>query len=207
MRIIDLQVLDAEGNQLIQTSMMGGATQWTTISDGKFIKGDNPEPSTFFMEEAGNIVWLGETSYNKISKTSAYIQFYIALICIIGVVITFFTLGISLLRKLIFKKPIHKAFLVPFLTILFLAIAISALVLLYDPEKLYSLGAVMYYVSSWLFLIFSVVSFYYFIRILSKKIVLGKWMRFQLAICNISCITIASYLLYWGFIGLTLWNY
>ena len=207
MRLIDLQIMNAEGSHLIQTSMMGGSTSWLPSGDGKFNKVHDPKPSTLLMEDDGKIVWLGETSYHKISKASAYIQFYLALICIIGVIVTFFTLGISLLRKLLFKKPIYKTFLVPFLALLFLVIAISGLVCLYDPEKLYSSGAVIYFLSSWLFLIFSVGSFYYFIRMLSKKIVLGKWMRIQVGVSSFSCIVISIYLLYWGLIGLTLWNY
>jgi len=207
MRLIDLQIIHSNGSQLNQTSMMGGSVTWTSVEKRKFIKEDNPEPSTLFIEEDGGIVWLGETSYHKISKTSAYIQFYLALICIIGVIMTFFTLGISLLRKLLLKKPIYKTFLVPFLALLFLVIAILGLVFLYDPEKRYSLGAIIYYVCSWLFLIFSVGAFYYFIRILLKKAPAGKRMRFQIGISSIACMIIASYLLYWGLIGLMLWSY
>ena len=207
MRLIDLQIMNVEGSHLIQKSMMGGAVRWTSLDEGKFIKDDNPKPSTLFMEKDGDIVWLGETSYRKIPKTWAYIQFYLALACVLSVIITFFTLGISLLRRLILKKPIQKVFLVPFLTILFLVIAITSLVFLYDPEKLYSSGAIIYYVGSWLFLIFSVGSFYYFFSMSLKKIELGRWMRIQVSVSSFSCIVISIYLLYWGLIGLTLWNY
>lgn len=207
MRLIDLQIMNAEGSNLIQTSMMGGAVQWTPVADGKFKKDNEPQATTLFIDDNDNTIWLGETSYQKISRTSAYIQFYLALLCVLIVIVSFFTLGISLIRKLILKRTITKGILVNFLAVLFLVIAISGLLFLYDPEKLYSPGAIIYYLGSWLFLIVSVWSFYYFIRILLKKVPSGKWMHFYTGINSISCMIIASYLLYWGLIGLKLWNY
>lgn len=206
-RLIDLQIMNAEKSHLIQTSMMGGAVQWMPLTDGKFKKDNEPQATTLFIDDNDNTIWLGETSYHKISRMSAYIQFYLALLCVLIVIVSFFTLGISLIRKLILKKTITKGVLVNFLAILFLMIAISGLVFLYDPEKLYSSGAVIYFLNSWLFLIFSVGSFYYFIRILLKKAPAGKLMHFQIGISSIACMIIASYLLYWGLIGLMLWSY
>ncbi|AEM70745.1 beta-lactamase [Allomuricauda ruestringensis DSM 13258] len=207
MRLIDLQIMNAEGSHLIQTSMMGGAVQWMPVADGIFKKDNEPQATTLFVDDNESTIWLGETSYHKISRMGAYIQFYLALLCVLIVIVSFFTLGILLIRKLILKRTITKGILVNFSAILFLVIAISGLLFLYDPEKLYSSGAIIYYLGSWLFLIVSVWSFYYFISILLKKARSGKLMRFHTGISSISCMIIASYLLYWGLIGLKLWNY
>jgi CubicO group peptidase (beta-lactamase class C family) len=205
--LADLQFIEKENDKWVQKSILGDAQELVREEEYTFKLKNEPKASSTFLISDDEVLWLGETSYRKISKASAYAQFYFALFCTISLIVTFFTLGISLLRKLIFKKSIHKALLTPFLAILFLLIGFSGLAFLYDPKKLYSSGAIIYYICSWLFLIFSIWAFYHFIGILLKKTAIRNWMGIQIGISSIACLAIASYLLYWGLIGLKLWNY
>lgn len=207
MRLIDLQLLDAEGEHLVQSSMMGGAVRWAAVEERKFQKDNEPQASTVFIEENMDTLWLGETSYIRISKVSAYVQFYLALLCIALLVFSFFSLGITCIRAGILKGKVNRAVLFSFLACMFLVVSFTGLVFFYDPEKLYSTGAMVYYFSSWLFLVFSVISGYFFVHGLFVKPSLGKWLWFQVRIASVVNLIISSYLMYWGLIGLALWNY
>lgn len=72
--------------------------------------------------------------------------------------------------------------------------------------KLYSVGAVAFYVSGWLFAVFSLVLILYTFKVLLKEKISVRAKIFSITI-SLSSLLIASYLLYWKVIGLRLWDY
>lgn len=207
MRLIDIQVLAQKGTQLSQASMVGGSRDWVAFGNGQFGRLGDPVPSTQFLNEEGRVLWLGETSYYKIPVVGAYFQFYLALTCLVVFIITFFIIGISLLRKLFLKKEIQKVYLFPFLAMLSFVISIVGLGFFYNPEELFSAGAIIYYIGSWLFFALSLTSIYLMIHSFFRRKQVSKLMQFQVVLSSLSCLLISTYLLYWGLVGLMLWSY
>ena len=152
-------------------------------------------------------LWLGETSYRKISVFNARFQFYIAVVCLAVFIFSFFSLLFSIVRRWILKRKVARVQYLSFGTILSLVLMVVAISLFYDPMQLYSSGAILFYASSWIFLLLSFTALFYFLKYLLSNKKVGRWLLVQTGMGTVSCVCIACYLMYWGIIGLRLWDY
>lgn len=208
MRLIDLQCVVEEDGELYQKSIIGNRQPLIHVRDKQFRRLGEPIATSVFVKmQDGKVHWLDETAYQQIPAWWAYVQFYIAAACLFIIVLAFITL-LFLIPIRIFKKRNNLLLqLLPFMAICCLIGMIISIVTLYDPAKLYSSGAVLFFVFGWLFLLFSFAGFLQLCRTLYQKIKLNSWIKYHTLFTSLACCAVATYLLYWGIIGLTLWNY
>ncbi|MBK6265632.1 beta-lactamase family protein [Marivirga sp. S37H4] len=209
MRLIDLQFVVEDNASFHLQSIFGDQQRLIYVGDGKFRKSDESLASSVFVQdETGNWQWLDETAYLQIPGWWAYLQFYLAIFCLIVILLTFLVL-LFVLPVRLFKRKKKRLLLQ---AILFLAVGsfwgmIASFALLYDPMKMYSLGAILLFIFGILFLLSSFGSLFLIIKSAYKKVVSGRWNKFYLLTGSIAACIVSSYLVYWGIIGLRLWNY
>ena len=209
-RLIDIPIIEEEDGQLYQSSVLGNKQPLLRVHDFLFrSQGEPMATSAFVKDRNAKWQWLtSDASYRQIPMWWGYTQFYMAVICvlliIIGFISLFFWIPIRLIRK---KRENLKLQLLLFLAIGSLLGMITSIVLVYDPEKLYSLGAVLFLVFGWLFFAISFLALIKMVVIIYKRTPVNPWIKYHSILLTLACCLSASYLLYWNIIGLTLWNY
>lgn len=209
-RLIDMPIIEEEDGQLYQSSMLGDKQALLLVQDFLFKSlGEPMATSAFVKDQNAKWQWLtSDASYRQIPMWWGYTQFYMALICvlliIVGFISLFFWIPIRLIRK---KRENLQLQLFLFLAICSLLGMITSIILVYDPEKLYSLGAVLFLVFGWLFFAMSLLALIKMVVIIYKKTTVNTWIKYHSILITLACCLSASYLLYWNIIGLTLWNY
>lgn len=209
-RLIDMPIIKVENGRLYQSAMLGGKQELLHVQDFLFKNPGEPMATSAFVEEQnGRWQWLtNDASYRKIPLWWGYTQFYIALICVILIITGFVSFLIWIPFRLIRKKKENiQLQLFPFLAICSLLGIIASIALFYDPEKMYSLGAILFLIFGWLFFAFSFLALIRAVIIIFKKEEVNVWIKYYSMLITLACCIIASYLLYWNIIGLTLWNY
>lgn len=207
MRLADLQFIEMEDEKWMQKSIFGDAQGLVRTGENTFKLKNEPKASTAFKVNQTETLWLGETSYRKISVFTARFQFYAAVICLLVFVFSFFSLFFSIIRRWVFKRKVARLQYAAFFSTLMLVLMGGSIALSFDPMKLYSLGALLFYFSGWLFLILSFFAFSYYLKYFFNKKKVQKWLLIQTGLSTIVCVIISSYLFYWDIIGLALWNY
>ena len=209
-RLIDMPIIKEENGQMYQSSILGDKQILQHVKDFLFKDPREPMATTAFVEvQDGNWQWLtNDASYEQIPMWWGYTQFYLALICILLIVIGFisllFWISIRLIRK---KRTNLKLQLLPFFALLSLIGMIVSIVLFYDPEKMYSLGAILFFAFGWLFFALSLISLVKTVLIIRKKVEIHSWTKYHALVTSLACSLSALYLFYWDIIGLMLWNY
>jgi CubicO group peptidase (beta-lactamase class C family) len=209
MRLIDMQCVIEEDGQLYQKSIIGDRQPLIKVRDTLFRRSGEPIATSVFVNtQAGRWQWLDETAYQQIPSWWTYVQFYTAAACLFIMLLAFVTLLFWIPIRLIKKKKHHLLLqLLPFLAICSLIGMIISVTIGYDPFELYSWGAILFYLFGWLFLLFSVTGLVQIIRRMYRKIEINAWIKYHALLASLSCCIVAGYLLYWGVIGLRLWNY
>ena len=209
-RLIDMPIIKEENGQFYQSSLLGDRQALLHVKDFLFrSQGEPMATSAFVKDQNAEWQWLtSEGSYKQIPVWWGYTQFYTALICvlilIIGFISLFFWIPIRLMTKK--RENIHLQLLL-FLAIFSLLGMITSIILVYDPEKSYSLGAVLFLLFGWLFFAMSLLALIKVVVILFKGKTVNTWIKYHSILITLACCLSASYLLYWNIIGLTLWNY
>jgi len=176
------------------------------LGENRFRYAGEPSATSVFVNEDGDWKWLSESAYAKKPVWSGYTQFYLAVFCIVLMVLTFvyylFLIPWKILRKrhLKLQLPLFAAL------ISFVMLFIDILAL-YDPQKGYSAGAILFFVFGLLFLVFSLYSLYNSILEILRKSNVNRWLKWHIGLSSLACSITAIYLLYWDIIGLTLWSY
>lgn len=209
MRLIDLQFVTREGGQLYQRSIMGDEQPLFHVSDTLFRRqGETIATSAFTRDSNGNWLWLDETSYRRIPAWWGYFQFYFAALCLVLILLGLVSLVVWIPIRLIKgRKQYFFIQLLPFLAICSLILMVLSVALLFDPFQKYSTGAILFLLSGWLFMIFSLAGFATAVWSVYKNIRLSKVLRHHALIISFSCLVTAVYLLAHGVIGLSLWSY
>ena len=207
MQLIDLQFVTKENGQWYQKGVLGGKQSLSPVSDTQFRRpGETTATSVFVKKPHGNWQWLDETAYQQIPVWWGYVQFYTAVLCLLTMLLTFVALLVWLPIKLIRRESPSPVQWISMVAIgSFMAMLASLVV--YDPMKMYSLGAILFLAFGWSFLIFSLVGLVQTLHAIYRKSVKNRWVQYYTLLTCISCCTVATYFLYWGIIGLTLWNY
>jgi hypothetical protein len=209
-RLIDMPIIEEENGQLYQSSMVGGQQALLHVQDLLFKNPGEPIATSAFVEvQDESWQWLtSDASYKQIPLWWAYTQFYVALICVLLIVTGFisflFWIPVRIIRKRTENLQLQLA---PFLAICFLLAMIASIVLFYDPEKMYSIGAILFLIFGWLFFICSFLALVKVINIFRKKEAVNGWIKYHALFITLACCISASYLFYWDIIGLMLWNY
>jgi len=159
-RLIDMPIIKEENGQIYQSSILGDKQILQHVRDFLFTNPREPLATSAFVEvQGGNWQWLtNDASYKQIPMWWGYTQFYLALICILLIITGFisllFWISIGLIRK---KRANLKLQLLPFFALCSLIGMIVSIVLFYDPEKMYSLGAILFFAFGWLFFALSII--------------------------------------------------
>lgn len=206
-RLADLQFVDAENGQLVQSSVVGDKQDLHRVRDLLFRRAGEPiATSAFVPSQDGTMQWLDEAAYQRIPAWWGYFQFYTAVACILIILLAFITLLFSLPIRLIRKRPVMPQALPFFAICCFLGMLIS-FITLFDPEKLYSAGAILFFVLGWGFFILSFWSLARIIMTMYRKTEIRARAKYQSLLTSAACCITAFYLLYWDIIGLALWGY
>lgn len=209
-RLIDMPVIEEENGQIYQSTMLGDRQPLLHVQELLFKSPGEPvATSAFVKDQNGNWQWLtNDTSYGKIPMWWGYTQFYLAVICLLFIITGFisllFWIPIRLIRK---KRENLQLQLFPFFALFSFLGMIASIIFLYNPEKMYSPGAILFLLFGWLFF---ALSFFALIKIfinIQKKSKVNKWIKYHALLTTLACCISATYLLYWDIIGLTLWDY
>lgn len=208
MRLIDIQFIVEKDGQVYRKSIVGDEQLLIPMGGGKFRKQHEAGASMLITKDNGDQYFLDETAYVQIPVWSAYLQFYSAVISLLVMIFSFLALLFVIPYRLLKKsKTLSLLPVLQFLTALcFLCLPFS-IAFFYDPTKLYSVGAVVFYVSSWLFLLLSITLVLFTINQLMKKSINKFWAKLFAVAFSLSSLLITGYLAYWGIIGLRLWDY
>ncbi|MEQ8472066.1 MAG: serine hydrolase [Marinoscillum sp.] len=209
-RLIDMPIIEEENGQLYQSSMLGDKQMLLHVKDLLFRNSSDPMATSAFVKAQNeNWQWLtNEGSYSQIPMWWGYVQFYLALICILLIVIGFISLLFWIPVRLIRKKREGlqlQVFL--FLALCSLVGMIASIGLFYDPEKLHSAGAILFLIFGWSFFALSLLAVIRMAIMMYKKAEVNGWIKYHALLISLACFLCASYLLYWNIIGLTLWDY
>ena len=209
MRLIDTQCMIEKNGQLHQQSIIGDTLPLIHMGNNKFRKvGDKANSSIFVENSRGEVQWIEGYAYEKTPAWWAHTQFYLALLSVILIFISFLILLIRIPVRLVRKKKKDIRFLMlPFATISSLFFMFISFFTLYDTEELYSTGAILFFLFGIVFLLLSYYGLFEVIRKSSQKIEFGKFTKMLVTLTLLLCCLISSYLLYWNIIGLTLWSY
>lgn len=209
-RLIDIPIIKEENGQLFQSTVFGDRQVLLHVQGFLFKNpGESMATSAFVKDSRGNWQWqTDEASYRQIPTWWAYAQFYLAAACLLFMIIGFTSLLIWISIRLIRKKRKNiQLQILPFLAICSLLGMITSIVLFYDPEKMYSLGAILFLIFGWSFFIFSFLGLIKIAITIYRKVEVNAWIKYHSLSTTLACCFSASYLLYWGGIGLMLWNY
>ena len=209
-RLIDMPIIKEENGQMYQSSIFGDKQALLHVRDFLFKNHREPLATAAFVEvQDGNWQWLTtDASYKHIPMWWGYTQFYMAFICVFIIVIGFISLVIWIPIRLIRKKRRNiQVQLLPFLAICSLIGMIISILLFYDPEKIYSLGAILFFAFGWIFFALSFISLLKTVIIIRKKVEIHSWTKYHALLISLACCLSALYLFYWDIIGLMLWSY
>lgn len=209
-RLIDMPIIEEKDGRLYQSSILGDKLELLQAGNLLFRNAGEPMASSAFAQDVeGNWLWLtNDASYKQISTWFGYTQFYMALICILIIAMGFISLIVWIpLRWLRRKRENIQLQLFPLLSISSLVGMIASILLFYNPEKMYSLGAVLFLIFGWLFFILSFLGLVKLLVNVSKNIKVNTWLKYHALIITIACCISSLYLLYWDIIGLMLWDY
>jgi len=209
-RLIDIPIIKEENGQLFQSTVFGDRQALLHVQDFLFKNPGEPMATSAFVKDSReNWQWqTDEASYRQIPTWWAYAQFYLAAACLLFMIIGFISLLIWISIRLIRKKRKNiQLQILPFLAICSLLGMITSIVLFYDPEKMYSLGAILFLIFGWSFFILSFLGLIKIAITIYQKIEINAWIKYHSLFITLACCVSASYLLYWRIIGLMLWNY
>jgi len=209
-RLIDMPIIEEEDGQLYQSSMLGDKQALLHVQDFLFRSPNEPmATSAFVKSQNGDWQWLtSEGSYRQIPIWWGYTQFYMTVICVLLIVTGFISLFFWIPARLIRKNRENLQLqLFPFLALSSLLGMITSIVLFYDPEKMYSSGAILFLIFGWLFFALSLLALVKMAIIIYKRNKVDVWIKYHALLTTLACCLSASYLFYWSVIGLTLWNY
>lgn len=208
MRLIDIQFIVEENGQLYQKSILGEKRRLIHMGANRFRYSEEPVATSVFLKKEGEWQWLSESAYVKTDIWLGYSQFYLAVFCVLIMLLTllyyFFLIPWKLLKRR--KKNLKFQWPVCLALISFLLMVLSIL-MLYDPQTIYSAGAILFYVFGILFFIISLYGLFRILIGVFRKEIVGTWLKWQLVLSSTSNSIVAIYFLYWGLIGLRLWNY
>jgi CubicO group peptidase (beta-lactamase class C family) len=209
-RLIDMPIIMEENGQLYQSSLLGGKEELLYIKDLTFRKRGEPKATSAFVKtQNNNWQWVTtDGSYQKINIVWGYLQFFLAATCVVVLVLSFIIhfvmTAVSLIRK---SKENFGLQLFPFLAVSSFVCMLVSVLVFYNPEKLYSLGAVIFLISGWSFFAFSFLGLIKVVSVIYKKSGITSWIKYYSLLTTLACCITVSYLLYWDIIGLMLWNY
>ena len=207
LRLADIQQLHQEDEQLVQRSMLGGDRRLEFVSKHVLREVDQPIGTGLVLAEAEQQILRSDgTDYHRIGTLSAYLQFWLAVVCTVSFALALIVVPVQLLVARLRRSPTVRPLLVAYLPFGILALAVGQWLLLYDTTVLYSAGAVLYFILSCLFGLAVLASLYVTARSLTGPR-LGTLIRSELLVLTLVSTTIFGYLLYWGLIGLSLWGY
>ncbi|MEB2777825.1 serine hydrolase domain-containing protein [Algoriphagus sp. D3-2-R+10] len=209
-RLMDLVILEEEEGHLYQSSMMGGKQRLVQVQDRIFRFQGEPIGSCAIVEGAdGKWEFLTqEASYRKIPLWWGYLQFYTAMGCVLFLIAGFLILPFwILIRWIQNKKKFIRVLATPFLAICCLLGMVVSVVFFYNPEKLYSIGSILFFLLGWAFLFISLLSLYQAAKIFPNTIKANPWMKYAAMLISLTCCITSLYLFYWDMIGLMLWDY
>ena len=208
MRLIDLQFVVEEDGQWYQKSIVGDKQFLLPISDTQFKRsGETIATSAFVNTKDGSWQWLDEVTYQQIPVWWGYFQFYVAVACILTMLLAFLTLLFWIPVQLIKKKKYFLLQMFPLMAVGSFAGMVISLTTLYNPFELYSPGAVLFLIFGWLFLLFSFIGLVQILSAIYRRVEINAWIKYPALLASVACCITATYLLYWNIIGLTLWNY
>ena len=209
-RLIDMPVINETDGQLFISGMLGGDEPLIHVSDSLFRRTHQSLASSrFTQDDEGDILWLdSEASYKKIPLWWGYTQFYLALISLASIIVAFLLLLVWIPIRLLRRNMHHIHLqLIPFLAICAFLIMIISFILAFDPEKLYSAGAILFFIFGLVFIALSYLGLAKSISAIYKKVKVSRWVLFQSLFISMACCLVSTYLLSWEIIGLTLWDY
>ena len=207
LRLADIQQLRNEGGQLVQRSVLGGDRVLKFVSKYVLREVDQPVGTGLVVAKADRQVLRSDgTDYHRIGTFSAYLQFWLAANLHGNFCTSPNCCPDSVADCQTTPVPHHATLLFASLPFGILALAVGQWLLLYDTTVLYSVGAVLYFILSWLFGLAVLVSLYVTARSFTSPR-LGALIKSELLVLTLVSTTIFGYLLYWGLIGLGLWSY
>lgn len=209
-RLIDMPIIGKENGHWYQSNMLGDKQVRLHVRDFLFKDSTDPIASAAFVDVEGNgWQWLAKDgAYRRIPMWWGYLQFYTAVICLLLIAIGFLSLLVWIPSRLIRKKRESIGLqLFTFLALGSFFGMIGSIALFYDPTRMYSLGAIFFFVFGWLFFIISFLSLAQIMLVSFKKREINSWVKYHVLVTSLACCITASYLFYWDIIGLMLWDY
>ncbi|MFA0960465.1 serine hydrolase [Roseivirga sp. BDSF3-8] len=201
-RLVDLQVVTMEGTQIALSGMLGDSQPLRWMGDSLFATfGSRRADIAFAQDDTGILLLTSETAYQQVPAWQAYGLFYGALIALTIMVISLLIWLVRAPYFLVRGRNMGSEWL-PLLAILSLAGMVASFFTLYDPMKLYSPGAILFWLLGYSFLALSVAGLLTGLRQGIKRT--GG---FMVVLTSLACCFWAGYLWYDGIIGLALWAY
>ena len=205
LRLADIQRLQRDGDALYQQSMLGGRREVQFVARHVTREAYQPTGTGLLLPDRGLLRSDG-SDYRRISTVSAYLQFWTAAACVVVLLFGLVLLPIQLLILRRRKSPASRPLLWAYVPLLVLVAMFGLSLVLYDTTVLYSAGAVLYFVLSLLLGIAIIASVIAAVRTV-KRTSLSRLVQIELVLLNLVTTTVFGYLLYWGLIGLRLWDY
>ena len=209
MHLVDLQFVVREDGRWYQQSVLGDRQELLPVGDNRFRRAGEPvATSVFVRDKNGDWLWLDEVTYRRIPAWQGYATFAGAVISVLTLGLSFVTLLIRLLVTLMSRrrKPRWVTILPLTAVSCFVGMVVS-LLLGYDPLVKYSVGAVLFLIFGGLFFVLSFVGLFLVLRTVYQQESGPTKLTYVALIACLSGATVATYLLYWDIIGLTLWDY
>jgi CubicO group peptidase (beta-lactamase class C family) len=209
-RLIDMPIIKEENGHLNLSTMLGDKERLVHVENLTFRKNNEPIATSVFIEtQKGEWQWLtDEASYRQIPGWWGYSQFFTAVVCIL-IIVSAFIIQFFRIPILLIKKKKHHAALqaLPFLAICSLLGMIISIITLYDPEEMFSAGAILFWGFGWLFVLFSFLALIKITVAIYRKARISAWNKNFAIATTLACGITSTYLWYWGIIGLKLWSY
>ncbi|MGB3179893.1 MAG: serine hydrolase domain-containing protein [Cyclobacteriaceae bacterium] len=207
MKIADLQIVEPGPGQVSVSGPLFEGYSLLHFRGNLFRTISDSGPTVVFTqgEEGKSLMLTEDGAYQRIPVWQAYTTFYTAVAVLITIVLCFLIWIIRLPILLIRRKKIVAEWL-PFLAIVSFVAMVVSFTMLYDPEKLYSTGAILFYLFGWLFLVVALASLGYGIYLLLHNRI-GRWPALFTLAGSLASSVMAAYLWYCGIIGLPLWAY
>ena len=205
LRLADIQLLQRDGEVLHQRSMLGGSREVQFVTKHVTREAKEPTGTGLILPENG-LMRSDGSDYRRISTVSAYFQFWTAVACVGVLLLGLVLLPVQLLIFRFRKSSASRPLVWAYVPLLVLVSMFGLCLVLYDTTVLYSAGAILYFVLSLLLGIVIVCSVVAALRAV-KGSSLSRFVKAELALINLVTATAFGYLLYWGLIGLRLWDY
>ncbi|MEM9830389.1 MAG: serine hydrolase domain-containing protein [Bacteroidota bacterium] len=208
-RLADLLFIEQENGKWYQKGIFGERQELIPVSNTQFRKPHEPIATSAFVKDTdGNWQWLGKTAYQKISTWWGYLQFLtIALSLFIMLIAPTIIMSRTVIKLAMRKKNQSRSQLLLLLAFGSFVGMIVSLATLYDPFVQFSSGAILFLICGWAFFLFSFGSLSRTLVAIYLNRSATPWGKYFTLATSLAYCTIATYLLYWNIIGLTLWNY